>query len=156
MTTTATLFTDKALAKAHALVDAGTIVNARAYHTFFVPGSDGVVHYRVTIDYDGPRAVTANCTCPHGQHRSRPDLPAANPSRLRSDPRVPSVAERFTRLAVVGAAAGAGVGHHPVRRSSGVVSQGVHSRDLPSISSRFAARSWADGCRDITPGCSSV
>lgn len=69
------LFTDRALAKAHALVDQGAIVNARSLNVFFVPASDGVVHYRVTIDYDGPAAVSAHCTCPHGQHRIHPYQP---------------------------------------------------------------------------------
>lgn len=75
MTTTfakpATIFTDRALSKAQTLVDAGSIVLADQPNVFFVPASDGVVHYRVTIDYDGPAATRAACSCLHGRHRTR-------------------------------------------------------------------------------------
>lgn len=63
---------DKTLAKAQAVVDADTIVLADQPNVFYVPSSKAGVFYRVQIDYDGPAAVWASCTCEYGRRRVLP------------------------------------------------------------------------------------
>lgn len=67
------IFTDKALAKAHELVDKGAIELAAAPNVFYVPSTKGPDwFYRVTIRYAGPVAREVTCTCPHGRRRVSP------------------------------------------------------------------------------------
>lgn len=66
---TKTLFPEAAIEKAQRCIDKQRVTPDKYRDgSYYVEGSMGVP-YRVTIDYDGPRAVWATCTCPHGRRR---------------------------------------------------------------------------------------
>lgn len=66
---TSTLFPKTTLDNARRCIDAGRLTpDAHRDGSYHVAGSNGD-SYRVTIDYDGPAAVWATCTCPYGRRR---------------------------------------------------------------------------------------